>query len=350
MRFEGKRRPRGATKIGLLAVVAVGVVIASLIATRGAAALAWVPYLAIAGVLALMASVVVAAVARDATLDIDGPSLRPSWRPELTIEQPPTMGRLVMAGLDTPVGVVVHLGNARERITVGCTGHAGSGFATSGDPVRTADFELGRADFARFLELAAPARVDRDHLAIGLVPSSQTTAGILRMMGPWLLTIAAASAFGLVVGLTGLDEQLMQRRYGMYVIGGITMGIVLGGLTWTIVHNSRIKKPRRELRLDPGGMIAMRIDTREPVELARAGWSAITAEPRRFVVRGRGSTTTLPALVLTIGELELVVATWDSTHAWSHEVAKARRSPPWLIGGPEWPLLIAALHAHGRLA
>lgn len=350
VRFEGKRRPRGAIALGVAWLVAMAAVIASLVASRGGAAIGWLPYLGIAGVGGLMISVVVAAVPRDATLDLEGASVRPSWRDALTNDAPPILGRLVMAGLDTPVGVVVYLGRPGARITVGCLGHAGTGLAITGPPVRTADFELGRADFARFLAQVAPARVERDHVVIGLVPSSQTARGLVGTMGPWLVTIAVASGFGLVVGATGLDEQLMARQDGVFVMGGITAAIVLTGLVWTIVHNHRIKRPTRELRLDPRGVIAVRTDAAAPVELARASWAALTAAPRRHVVRGRGMAMTIPALALTLGEVELVVAAWDPTQAWPNEVAKTRRSPPWLVGTTEWSVLVAALRAHGRLA
>jgi hypothetical protein len=348
--FEGKRRSGRALGYGVLWLIAMGGVMAAVVEARGAAGAGWAVYIGLAGAGGLVVSAVVAMIPRAATLALEGGAVRPSWRPGFTIDQQPTAGRLVLAGVDAPVGVVIHLDGGGAHLSVGCAGHPGTGFAITRDPVRAADFELGRADFARFIEQVQPAPATPGRIAIGLVLSSQSAGGVLRMMAPWLITMVVASAFGLVVGATGLAEQAMASKNGVFLIGGATMAIVLTGLAFTILRAQRVRKPGLELHLDQAGIAVVRLGKGAPVEVARAPWTGITAAAQRHRISGKGFSMILPVLALRIGELDLAAGAWDGQLAWPGEVAKARRSPRWLIGAPEWPLLVAALRQHGRLA
>src|SRR5205823_4403091 len=76
-------------------------------------------------------------------------------------------------------------------------------------------------------------------------------------------------------------------------------------------------------------------------------WAAVRAGARAHVVRIKGSSWTMPALELVLGERELVFCAWGARA--EGEAPRLRRVPRWLAGPAQFRSLVAELRRHGAL-
>jgi hypothetical protein len=272
----------------------------------------------------------------------------PSWRRPLRLHGcRVTLGRWVVAGVDTACGLAVHIQGPDGRVRVGALAHAGDGYALGARPVRSVDCHLEIADFdALVAELGVARGAGPEELVIDVTRSSQSAGGLLRMMGPWMITIAVASAFGLTLGLSGLGERLARTRVGPWLMGGGTMLIVVTGLFFTVLRGARVRLPEYELRARDEGMTL----SRAGAVVARVPWIEVAAVPKHHRITSRYSASTLPVIELRLGAAKpLVIAVWDPSQLWPFPTPSRFWAPRYLVGSPQWPRLVAALRARGRL-
>jgi len=315
--------------------------IALAVATHGDGPWGWAIGAAVVGYLI---ATVAAIVPQQVRLEVAPGEVLPSWRRGVRNAEV-ALGPWVVAGVDASMGVVAHVRGDGGRLRIGGEQHAGDGYALTGAPARTVDCHLAAADFDALLAALGVRRGATGPLVIPLVRSTQTAGGVLRMMSPWLATMAVAGGFGLVVATLG--ESLTESPSGQLVIGGVTAAIVVGGLALTIVRSMRVRRPERELRVEAADLVVANVGGGE---LARAGWGSVTAEPRVYRVGSGAGRFAMPALELTVGDMRLRVAAWDHRLAWPDGTPRVRRGPRWLVGSPQWPRLVAVLQERGTLS
>ena len=333
--------------LGLFALCVGGLVLSLALVGAGAADLA--PWLLFVGAFAWMVTGLLAVRPRPATLALEGGALVASWRKRPLVVREVVLGRWVLAGVDTTIGLVAHVRGDGGALRIGGKESDGEGYTLGAAPARSVDCTLAPADFTRCLSALGVVRDDvRVHLLqIPLTRNRLTFGGALGGMWPWLLTIVACAGYGFILDRTGLDSELMRRPGGTWILGGIAMAIVLLGLTLTIVRASRVRRAAFELHADAITLALVRKDGKR---LAAAPWSAVHGLRQRYHMRTRSGTTILPALELVIGDhAPLRLALWDPASAWSEDVPRAK-TPRLLIGVPEWRRLVALLRQHQRLA
>ena len=311
----------------------------------GAAIVTRTPWPAIGGAVAFYALMLVSMIPSRAWLELDGTLAKLSWRAPLRVAKT-AVGRWVLGGVDTPTGaLLVLIGDDGTRVRVGGRDHDGVGYPRDAR-ARSIDLAIDLDDFDSLAGLLGVTRA-RTGLEVELIASSQTARGIMRTMAPWILSLVTLCGLGAVLAMTSAGDRLASSPDGAIVLGSITGAIALLGLIATVARSLRVKRPSWIVRVSDAGLaIARGDDARED---ARAAWAAVRAEPRRYLVRSRGGTTTLPALVLAIGARELVIGAYDSGQGWPDDTPRVRRAPPWLAGGAQWAGLIAVLRERGAL-
>jgi hypothetical protein len=295
-------------------------------------------WLAGAGVLGYLIGTFAAMIPQDVTLDVSRDEVIPSWRRPVRAHDV-RLGLWVVAGIDAAMGVVAHVG----KLKIGGEQHSGDGYSLDGPASRGVDCQLPAADFDALVAALGVRKGAAGPLVMPLVRSSQSAGGMLRMMAPWLATMAVAGGFGLIVGTVG--ESLTATPAGNLVIGGVTAAIVVGGLVLTIVRSMRVRRPDRELRIEEHDLVLAKIGGDE---LARAGWASVTAEPRTYRFGTGAGRFEMPVLELAIDRVQLRIGAWDQRLAWP-EGTRRGRGPRWLVGAPQWPRLVEKLKKHGRM-
>jgi hypothetical protein len=346
-----RRRPRllALAFVVLAAAIVGGAIVGVTLRARGEAML---PVIGLGGMALFYALMIGSMLPRKAAITIEGGAVQVSWRQRPLRVARIEVGRWVMPAIDTATGMLLELvGDDGARLRIGGSDHDGRGYPR-GAGVRAVDVAVTAGDFDAIARELGVARRDPRELRMALVRSSQSAGGVLGMMAPWLLTIAALSVLGVGLGMSGLGERLQASPHGMVIIGAGTMAVIAIGIGATVTRSLRVRAPGLELVADDGGLVL--IEPGRPGaadmdrEVARAPWPAVRAAMRAYVVRMKGSTWTMPALELAIGDHALVCAAWAHT-AWPGEVARLRRAPRWLAGAPQWSAMVAALQARGRL-
>ncbi|MFO0746906.1 MAG: hypothetical protein U1F43_14725 [Myxococcota bacterium] len=346
--IQGKRvGRRGWMIVGLLALVAGLASIGILLAVLKSGAEAYLPWTVMGGIIAWWVCFIIASIPRKAELRLEYGRLHASWRARpiaCDVGAPRGLGAWSGA-LDAPVGVALWLGDRGERpLRLGGRDHDGRGLALERPPTRRVDFEMSRADLDRLLA-ALGVTVDRRAVpVVQLLRSSQAPGGLVRMIGPWLVTLAVVAVGGVVLGLTGLGDQLQATPSGQVGLAVATTGLVLGGMAWQIASGIRVKKAQLALRLDERELTLL---GKDGATLASAAWHAVTAERFNHRLRVRGGTWLMPALRLAIGDHPpLRVGVWDPSLAWPPDAPKERRGATWLAGAPQWRTLVTQLELH----
>jgi hypothetical protein len=322
---------------GLAWMLGCGVIAGGLAVLADAASIA--PYVAGAGALGYFISTIAAMIPQQVTLDVSPTVVTTSWRGAIEIATPPQLGTWVVAGIDAPMGLVLRVGSLR----IGGEGHDGAGYEVRGAPTRTVDCHLGKADFEALCVAIGIRKGELGPVVVPLVRSSQSAGGAVRMMAPWLLTMAGVSTLGVIAGETGV----METRDGRIALVAITVAIVVAGIAVMVVRGRRVRAPELELRVEADALVLARAGGDV---IVRAPWATVTIERRRFTQSSRAGSYAMPLLVLTLeGHEPLRLGAWDTRLAWPDGPEKAWRGPKWLAGAAVWPRLIEALRAHGRL-
>lgn len=333
--FHGKRARRPALVwCGVLVIVVAAAAVAWVIANQpDKVAERYAPWIGLGGFGVAFALWIASIIPRKASLVLDGDQLRPSWGAPVRATGV-AVGRWVMAAIDAPIGAYLTAGGLR----IGARDHDGDGYPIAARPVRSIDLELRPDDLDALAAGLGVVRAPGGEFVIELVRSSQSAAGSVRAIAPWLVTMALISLAGVVLALTDLPP---------VTIGVVTAGGALIGLATTIVLASRIKRPGLAIVL-AGDVVAIR---RGRDEVARVPWQAVRGAPRRYVVRMKHGTMDLPAIELAVGSEVIAFAAWDPDKElrWPDGTAKGR-TPQWIAGVPQWRRLIRELRARRRLA
>lgn len=341
-RFTARRSYRPRAMLAGLGFMVLCVAIAAALALSGSGEIA--PYVAGAGALAYFVSAIVAMIPQAVTLEIVGTSVTPSWRRPIEVERV-EVGAWVLAGVDAASGVVATMRGRGGALRIGGEKHAGDGYRL-GAPSRSVDCQLPAQAFDELALLLGVARGEPGPLVVPLVRSSQSFAGVVRQMAPWLATIMLLGILGLVVGNTAWGEQLMASPDGQLGMAIVSGGLALLGIGWMIVRGRRIRSPELELCEEPEVLVIR--DRRGAAQ--RVPWREIAIEKQTHSVSSRVGTFSMPVLILTVPDRKpLRLGAWDTQLAWPGAPAKTWRAPSWVVGSAQWPAFLDALKRHGRL-
>jgi len=339
--FAGRRmrRPRLMAAAVASAVATAGLVAALVIALR-ARAEAVLPWVAIGGFVVFFGLMLASVMPRPATVEVSAGQVRTSWGAAIAVQRV-EVGRWLMAAIDTPIGVLLEVvGADGARLRIGGEGHDGRGYVRDPSeraPVlarRSVDIAVPRDDLDGIALVLGVVRVPGE-LVVELVPNSQSARGALRTIGPWFATIAVVSALGVTAAMIGAGTTITSALIGV---------LVVAGLAWTIVRASRVRPP--EITLQAGDHGLAMIDRTGTTSVP---WSAVRAAPRIHIVRSKGSSWTMPALELTLGDRALAFCAWGGeldSAGWSSDVPRLRRVR-WLAGPPQFASLLAELRRRG---
>lgn len=318
------------------------VAIAAALALSGSGEIA--PYVAGAGALAYFVSAIVAMIPQAVTLEVAGTTVTPSWRRPIEVERV-ELGAWVLAGIDAASGVVATVRGRGGALRIGGEQHPGEGYQL-GAASRAVDCQLPADAFDDLVALLGVSRGEPGPLVVPLVRSSQSIAGVLRQMWPWLATITLLGTSGLVVGNTAWGAQLMASPDGQLGMAIGSGALALLGIGWMIVRSRRIRAPELELCEEDDALVIR--DRRGSAQ--RVPWRAIAIEKRTHSVSSRVGTFAMPVLILTVPDRgPLRLGAWDTRLAWPGAPAKTWRAPSWVVGSALWPAFLAALQRHGRL-
>ncbi len=324
--------------MGCLVVTVVACV--ATVAALHARAEPFLPWFGIGGMIVFYVFLFLGFRTRPATIEVDGGQVRVSWRAEARRVARVAPGRWVLGGIDTPMGMLLEIGDDRGgRLRVGGEAHDGRGYANEAPARRSVDIAVGADDFDRIAATLGVART-RAAPALELVRSSQSAGGLLGTMAPWLLTIVVVSALGVTLGVTGLGDAVSPL-----VLGGGTMAIVLLGLIVTVVRSNRVRAPALVLQADEAALLIT-----ERGETTAHPWSAVRAEARQHVVRMKGSSWTMPALALALGDRTLELVAWGGKADWPGPVPSLRRAPRWLAGMAQFEAFLSVLRDRRMLS
>jgi hypothetical protein len=341
-RFTARRSYRHRAMLAGLGFMLLCLAIAVALAIRGSTEIA--PYVAGAGALAYFVSTIVAMIPQAVTLEVAGTTLTPSWRRPIEVERV-EIGAWVVAGVDAASGVVATVRGRGGALRIGGEKHAGEGYQL-GAPSRSVDCQLPAEAFDELTLLLGVTRGEPGPLVVPLVRSSQSFAGVLRQMAPWLATITLLGIMGLVVGNSAWGEQLLATPEGSLGMAIASGGLAILGIGWMVVRGRRIRSPELELCEEPEALIIR--DRRGGVQ--RVPWRELAIEKQMHSVSSRVGTFAMPVLILTVpGRKPLRLGAWDTQLAWPGAPAKTWRAPSWIVGSAQWPALLDALKRHGRL-
>jgi len=315
-------------RVGLAWLLACGGA-AALVIAAGASSIA--PYLGGAAALGYFAATIAAIIPQQVTLAVAPGEIAPSWR--AVVRGTPELASWVATGVDAPMGLVLRVGTLR----IGGDGHDGAGYDVRGAASRTVDCQLGRDDFEALCAAVGIRKGERGPLVVALVRSSQTAAGALRTIAPWLITMGVVSSLSVVAGSTSL----MATRTGQLALTIAMAAIVVVGIAVMVVRGQRVRAPELELRVEPDALVLARPGG---ALISRTPWRSVTTERRRFTQTSRAGSFTMPLLILTLdGHEPLRLGAWDTRLAWPDAPDKARRGPNWIAGAAVWPRLIDEL-------
>jgi hypothetical protein len=251
------------------------------------------------------------------------------------------LGVLRIAGLGVTAGTALHLAGAKRPFLIGGQDHRRSAaLRLEAAPIEEVDVTLPAADFDALLA-ALPDAVFRSRwdapanaapIRIALLPNPSAPRYGLRAMLPWLGTIGACIAVAVLFEATGLGE----TRWGQTVEGPLIYALVGAGIVLTFVVALR-RRPGFEIEL-----------TDREILLCDPKGRVIAATPpeRLGVTRGTYSgRTSFQQIVLTLRfspDQEVAMGLFDTRFRWGDGVP-VKRAPRWIVGVPDWKVLVERL-------
>lgn len=299
------------------------------------------PWIGAAAVVGFMLAALVAGVSERVTLEASAGTLTPSWRPAIRPSAPIQLGTWVAPGLDTAIGVVIHVRGEGGMLRIGIEGHDGLGYDLRGPPVRSVDCRVATSELRGLAEALGIQRGESRApraLAVPLVRNARSFGNVMLALVPWFVTLAAA----ITIGISGRD--LLATRDGQLATTGVLVAITLGSIAVMVIRSRRIRRPSLELRIEPDALVLVRRDGRE---VLRAAWTEVSAQGWRYEPSSRTGSHAIPLLVLRVGQgAVLRLGAWDTRLAWPDDPERTWRGPSWLVGAPHWPHLVEALRTH----
>lgn len=345
-RFTARRSYRPKVMLaGLGFLVACGA-IAAVVALNGSEEIA--PYIAGAGGLGYFVSTIAAMIPQTVTLEVTGKTLAMSWRRPIEVERV-EVGPWVVAGIDAASGLAVTVRGRGGALRIGGEKHAGEGYEL-GLPTRSVDCHLPQDAFDELVALLGVTKGEPGPLIVPLVRSSQSFAGVVRQMWPWLATIGLLGIMGIVVGNTAWGERVLATPEGQLGSAVISGGLALVGIAWMVLRGRRVRTPELELCEEDDALVIRERARGSRNGQQRVGWKDISIEKQTHSVSSRVGTYSMPVLILTVPDRKpLRLGAWDTQLAWPGHPAKTWRAPSWIVGAAQWPKLLDALKRHGRL-
>lgn len=343
-RFAARRSYRPKAMFAGVAFLVGCMGLAAVLALSDGAAIA--PYVVGAGAIGYFVATIAAMIPQRVTIEISGGTVTPSWRPPIT-EARVELSSWVTAGIDAAMGLAVTIRGHGGKLVIGGDGHDGEGYELRGAPVRSVTCHLPKDEIESLIAALGIARGAPGPLVLPLVRSNQSLGGLLRMMGPWLITISVLGVLGGVLGNTSLGEQAMRSWTGQLAIAAGSVVIVLIGIGFMVVRGRRVRLPELELRDDGDALVIA--DLRRGTT-RRIRWQELELTRLRYIVGTRMGSYTMPVLELKIPDAKpLRVVAWDQRLAWPGEPPKAWRAPTWIAGAARWPKLVDVLQRNRRL-
>jgi FtsH-binding integral membrane protein len=249
------------------------------------------------------------------------------------------------AGLGVTAGTVLHLAADRRKLRIGGRDHRpGAALRVDAPVVENVDVLLPARDFDVLLafvpHLAAVGGASSPHhapLRFALLPNPASARTVVSMMLPWFATLALVSVVG--VGLASLG--LYATPLGQEIGTAITVALIVAGLAVTVLHSVK-KRPALEIETD---LHELRL--RDP----RSG-AIVAAAPLSVVSRTRGTHRTSgratmehPVLELGLPGRTVTLGVYDPRFGWN-DAAPRLSAPRYIVGPPDWSLLVEVLGLH----
>ncbi|MEV4319892.1 hypothetical protein [Actinocrispum sp. NPDC049592] len=261
-----------------------------------------------------------------------------------------TFGRWVeVAPLHTMKGMIAFIPYGHRTVKIGGLDHDGLGYRLDVPSSTKCDFWLDRADFDRLLAHLNqhPDPVLAAEPVVDLIGNTQRPRGLLRMMAPWLITIAVLSGFGVFLGLSGLGDQIDVTPRGRFILASVTVVVVLLGILWTALSARGAPSDVVLLHLRPEGVVLTGPSWR-PGELARADWTAVSATIHTKSIASRYGRSTMAVLDLRIaGHKPLLIGAWTAKPP--KHATPTRHNARYMIGTGQWQTLLTTLRRHHRV-
>ncbi len=258
-----------------------------------------------------------------------------------------SFGRWVeVAPLHTMKGMIAFVPYGHRTVRIGGLDHDGLGYRLDVPSSTKCDFWLDRADFDRLLAHLdqRPDPVLAAEPVVDLIGNTQRPRGLLRMMAPWLITIAVLSGFGVFLGLTGLGDQIEATPESRVILASVTVVVVLLGIVWTALAARGAPSDVVLLHLLPGEVVLTGPPWR-PGELARADWAAVSAAVHTKTIASRYGRSSMAVLELRIAQQKpLLIGAWTAKPP--KQATPTRHNARYMIGNAQWGTLLTALRRH----
>jgi hypothetical protein len=294
----------------------------------------------IGGAVASMAVVVWGLLPRPLAMDV--------WPDRITVEGPRrgsfsltgfTLGPWTMPGYGVSMGTVLHLGVAAAPFRIGGRDHRPSpGHRLDAPGTSTVDATLSAADFDSLLaKLPAFQPPDRgyregeppDFVRWALTPNYASARGVVRVMGPWMATIATCVLVSWAFDALGFYD----TPWGQSVAFGTTLAVVVGGLVLTVVLSRR--KPRAAIAMESSGDELRLVEVPSGRVLAAAPLSQVRVSRGHHGAGGRG-TLYWPTITVAIPGADAVTfSVPDARFGWT-DATPSTGAGSYLVGTPEW--------------
>jgi hypothetical protein len=253
------------------------------------------------------------------------------------------VGPLAQPGIGVVAGSVLHVPAPGGTLRIAGYGHRpAGGYPTTAQPEQQAEFYLAQDAFEALLAhvpgigaaaVAAPRGAAPFRCA--LVPNQTTLFSGFRMMVPWFGTMALVMVLGAIADGLGLfDTKVGQIAFTPIVLAALLIGIVL-----TI--RQRRAGAAMELEIDHGTTCLRDAKTGRVTTQVPVGAVVATRAMHRYHMRG----TVFEHAQLRLRfdpRTEISVGVWDPRYAWPAGTPFLS-SPRYLVGAPDWELLVAEL-------
>ena len=151
-------------------------------------------------------------------------------------------------------------------------------------------------------------------------------------MAWWFGTMAFLGLFGAVLG-----ERLMQRPWGMAIVGIVSLLVIGFGLAKTFAHSQR-EKPKYLLTIARGGV---QLCDSQGTTVWGANERSRATTQETYVYRTKYGSHRFPVLVLMGPQSALRLGVWDSQ--WQNKQAPVGLAPQFLVAASDWKQLLSAL-------
>ncbi|MDX2020922.1 MAG: hypothetical protein SF187_11840 [Deltaproteobacteria bacterium] len=243
----------------------------------------------------------------------------------------------IMPGLGVAEGAVACLHfHDGTRFSVGAWGYAAPKATGS---TNSADCFVDAKTLASLLvAMGEPNQAEKplEHESSFTLVKYGGVASALGGMKWWFGTMAFLGVFGAVFG-----ERLMQRPWGVAVVGVVSLLAIGVGLAKSFAHSAR-EKPKYTFTLGKG-VVCLR--DANAATLWESPQASLAPTRETYVYRTKYGSHRFPVLVLSGPLSTLRLGVWNPQAGWQQGDARDGAAPQYLVASPDWERLVSALAA-----